>query len=495
MLKKFVKNTIILTSSALSIRFLGLTFKSYLVSCIGGEGIGLYQLVLSVFMLTASVSTAGISLCVTRFVTEYISEGKKDMVASVIRRCILVALVVSIIIMTLMICFSKEIAVYFLHDIRCVLSIKILGISLPFMAFSACLRGYFYAVRKAAFVAGEQLLEQLVEMGIFMLIISIFGKLSIEYSCAAIAVGTACAEILSCIYAFIAYKINHIDIKKKTTLPKSFVKKFMMIFLPVTGSSLLRSGLSAIENILIPRGLRLYGCDYSKSLSDYGTVTALAMPVIAFPSVLLYSVASLIIPEISEAHTKKHHLTVKSLCNRTYGFTFLFAIPITFLLIVFGKEIGMLFYSSSETGVFITMLAPIAPLMYIDAVTDGILKGLNEQLSYFKYNLIDSIVRVAMTFVLVPNYGIKAVVVVIYTSELLNTTLSVMRLIKITNLRIDIKNYIIKPTVTCIILCVIINMLKSAHFVTSYPVSMIMILLSFIAIYIFVNKNKIKILK
>lgn len=40
------------------------------------------------------------------------------------------------------------------------------------------------------------------------------------------------------------------------------------------------------------------------------------------------------------------------------------------------------------------MLAPLAPLLYLDSVVDGMLKGLNEQMRYLTYNIIDSVSRV-----------------------------------------------------------------------------------------------------
>ena len=50
--KKFLVNSILLVATALIIRSMGLAFRVYMSNTIGAEGIGLYQLILTVYMLS-----------------------------------------------------------------------------------------------------------------------------------------------------------------------------------------------------------------------------------------------------------------------------------------------------------------------------------------------------------------------------------------------------------------------------------------------------------
>ena len=52
----FVKNAAVLTFSALALRFAGIVFKVWLASAIGADGIGLYQLVFSLYALSGALS-------------------------------------------------------------------------------------------------------------------------------------------------------------------------------------------------------------------------------------------------------------------------------------------------------------------------------------------------------------------------------------------------------------------------------------------------------
>ena len=56
----FLKNAVILTASSLILRFAGIIFKVYITQLIGSEGVGLYQLVFSFYMLASTFATSGI---------------------------------------------------------------------------------------------------------------------------------------------------------------------------------------------------------------------------------------------------------------------------------------------------------------------------------------------------------------------------------------------------------------------------------------------------
>ena len=112
------------------------------------------------------------------------------------------------------------------------------------------------------------------------------------------------------------------------------------------------------------------------------------------------------------------------------------------------------------------MLAPVIPFMYLDSVVDGMLKGLNKQTSYLVFNLIDSIIRVILTYILVPIYGIKGVVGVIIISELLNTTMSLLKLISVTKVKIRLFSSVVYPIICISLPCLLCNMIPPLHHLT-----------------------------
>ncbi len=137
-------NAIILTASSLVMRASSIGYRTYLSSKIGTAGMGLYQLVMSVFILAITVSTSGISLAVTRIVTDTIAKGAPSQAKRAVRKCIIFALLLSLLAMVALYFSSDYVAIHWLGDQRVALSLKILAPGLPLMATCSCLKRIFY---------------------------------------------------------------------------------------------------------------------------------------------------------------------------------------------------------------------------------------------------------------------------------------------------------------------------------------------------------------
>ena len=94
--RKFLLQGIALTAFSLFFRITNIGYRAYLSGKIGAEGMGLYQLIFSVFLLAITLSTSGISLAVTRMVTAAIAANRRCTVRSVVTQCFLFCLTVSL---------------------------------------------------------------------------------------------------------------------------------------------------------------------------------------------------------------------------------------------------------------------------------------------------------------------------------------------------------------------------------------------------------------
>lgn len=457
--KRFFINSILLAGTALVIRSMGLGFRVYMSNTIGTEGIGLYQLIITVYMFFASVTTSGISLFVTRMVTDFIACGENGKAKRCVTLCLFISVIISSLFGCLMFMFSDELGTGFLGDSRTVLSIKILAPSLPFMAVSACLRGYFLARRSVMTTSFEQFIEQIAEIVVFALLVGKLAPMGLQYACSVVVIGTTGAEIISCIYSYVLYRLNLRKIVGKPEKVPRFWGKLASIALPVTGSSCLRSGFSAVENSLIPSGLRKNGANYTRALSLYGMISGMVMPIITFPSILIMPLSTLIIPEISQARAQGNTCAVRRMAEKLFRVGLMYSLPVMSIMIFLSNELGIVIYNSSDIGAYIAILAPVIPLMYLDSAVDGMLKGLNEQVSYLVFNVIDSVIRVVLTYLLIPIMGIKGFIIVIFVSELLNTGLSIWRFLSVTEIKLCVFEWIIRPLLCAVLSCLIIVLL------------------------------------
>ncbi|MBB6217553.1 stage V sporulation protein B [Anaerosolibacter carboniphilus] len=448
MKKILVVNTFILMGTSLLLRTVGISFRVYISNKIGAEGMGLYQLILSIYMLASTFATSGISTAVTRLVAEERGRGTPMTVNRIMKKALTFSAVLSTTVSVLLFIHADYIGRAWLHDPRTIIPLKILGPSLPFIGLSSCLRGYFYGVRKVIKPASAQILEEVTKIFIIVHAINIFIPRGLEYACAAVVVGTTAAEIASCGYMLMLYQWEERKCVKYDILkvePKGVFKRILNISLPVAASSYIRSGLKTVENIMIPAGFEKFGASNRASLAEYGMVKGMAMPILTFPSVFLSAFSTLLVPEISEARALNHTNRINYAISRVFQLTLLLAILVTGIFVSFSKELGMVIYKNEEIGILLKLLAPLVPFMYLDRIADGMLKGLNQQMSSLKYNTIDSLTRIGMIYYFIPMKGVTGFIIVIFISNILNSLLSIGRLLKVTRLKFKTLHWIVMP--------------------------------------------------
>ena len=89
MRQNYLKNAAILTVSGLALRLAGMLLRVCLANALGGEGIGLYELILAFYSVFITLATSGVSVAAARLVTEELS--RTDGAAGVrgMMRCVL----------------------------------------------------------------------------------------------------------------------------------------------------------------------------------------------------------------------------------------------------------------------------------------------------------------------------------------------------------------------------------------------------------------------
>ena len=448
----FYVNAIILTSSAVILRLVNIWFCSFICSKIGASGMGLYQLILSVFILGITLCCSGISLTVTRLVSE------KRATRDTIRRCALFAACLSLAAASLLFFSSDFVAVNFIGNPSAAVPLKLLSPSLIFIAVSSCLKGYFIAIRNTVVGVTSDIIEQFVTIGS-----SIFLLNRMKNSLNALIIGSTIGDFASFVYIVLMYLI-FVNIRKLSKEKGGgVIKSILHIAVPIFSSSFFRSLLSSVENVLIPRGLKQYGAGDDGALAQYGVMQGMVMPILFFPSSFLTALSVLLIPEMAQAKAENNQSSIQRYVEKAFRYTLIFSFLITSVLIVFADNIGVAIYKSHDVGNILKIMAPIIPLMYLDHVVDSILKGLDQQLYSLKYNFSDSIMRVVLIAVFVPKYGIKAFIAIIFMSEIYNASLSINRLLKVTKLKVDIVGWIIAPSVCAALLYYVLLLFQKLY--------------------------------
>lgn len=444
----FIKNALILTVTSFILRIIGMVFRVWLAGSIGAEGIGLYQVIFSVYVLAATFATSGISTAVTRIVTERLAINDKDGARRVLYISSILTLFIAAFTSLIIITFANPISKYLIGDMRAALSLKILCIGLPFMGVCSCFRGYFLARRSTLPPSICQIAEQLVRMGVIAFLIGKYAHLGLTYTSAAVLMGDSVAEAASCFLNWIFYRFDFKKLRQKTvdTLKKrAALSEIFRISMPISAGRYLHTALRTAENLITPNCLTKYSGTKTSALEQFGMIKGMAIPILLFPASLLSAVSTLLIPEITQSVAEKNNRSVQNAVEKVFTVTSLTSFLIAGIFFTVANQLGEVVYGSSSVGYLIKALAPLVPFMYVDLIADGILKGLDEQKFLFKSNVSDSLVRVILVLVLVPRFGMIGFLGVMLFSNLFTSILSVVKILKTTQTIKNFKKYFFKP--------------------------------------------------
>ncbi len=431
---KLVRDTAFLTTSSLIMRGIALVFQVWLVSRIGAAGIGLFGLVSSVSFFAATVSISGVRFATTRLISEEIGLDRQGGIGKAMWMCISYSLFFGLSAAVILYLCSEPLGFLGVGDARTVLSLKILSLSLPFLSLSSVFYGYFVACGRIYKGALVQMLEQLLRIGLVVVFLSYAPENDLELSCASVAAAGTVAEIFAFFLMITLFAFDRRRFRAEAKRSPRVPARMLSIAVPLALSTYARTSLTTIENLLVPRGLKAAGFSANSALAGYGTIQGMVFPIIFFPSCLLTSISELIVPELTAAQVsgKKDEIKrlIKKLLIRCLGYSLFIALMV-FLLSEF---LAGTIYKSAEAGYYIKIFSLLIPIMYMDMVTDGCLRGLGQQVWSMGFNIADALLGVILVYTLLPMYALKAYIFILFFEELFNFTLSIWRLIKVTEL-------------------------------------------------------------
>lgn len=434
--KKILMNTLLLTAASLLMRGIGMVFQVYLSRKIGASGLGLFQLIMSIYFLFTTFAISGIRFAATRLISEELGKSGNGSITGVVRKCLIYALIFGAAASAALLVLSDTIGMRWIKDTRSVLSLRVLATSLPFLAMTSVLSGYFTAVCRVIKSAAAQFAEQLTRIFIVWVVFSMHENMQLEFSCAVIMAGGAAGDLVSFLLQYTIYRFD----RRRYNLPREtrgVTLRMLNIALPLALSSYARTALSTLQQLLIPLGFEKSGATAEKSLSDYGIIQGMVMPVITFPSALFYSLAEIIVPELTEAQVCGKTGTIESLTGRILRLCTLFSFGVSAILFRYAHELGYALYGLDSVGTYIRLLSLLMPVMYLDSITDGMLRGLGQQLHSMWYNIADSLISLILVYTLLPKWAVNGYIFIICFTEAFNFALSIRRLSKVTKIKLN----------------------------------------------------------
>ena len=425
------QNVGLLTAANLLMRGVSMLFQVYLTARVGAAGVGLLQLILSVNLFAVTLGTSGLRVAALYLSAEAYGLRRYGGVRQAMVWCLTAGLLLSALVGGAMMAFAEPLALSVVGDLRAVLSLRLLGLTLPLSCLSTILSGCFTACGQVRTLVAVEVGDKAATVVLTMLLLQqgIAGDLA--HACAAIVGGNALAAVgsVAVLLGLLRRWLSKLD--GGGAMP-DMGRRLLGIAGPVAVSDYLRSGLGTLEQFLIPWGLGRFGGSHTQAMADYGVIHGMVFPVLMFPCTVLYAVADVLVPELARCRAEENQRRIRHVAGRCLRQGFLYAAAVAALLWLLAMPLGQLLYRSDDAGRYLRLFAPAVVMLYLDCLVDGMHKGLGQQVYTVRVNTLTSILDVALLYLLLPRWGIAGYYVSFWVSHGVNFYLSIRRLGELT---------------------------------------------------------------
>ena len=422
--KTIIKGTLILTIAGLLTKILGFYNRIFLTRLIGVVELGKYQLIFPIYMFVFACCSQGISTTLTKQTSYYIGKGSKEKADYIFKLSICISTILSLLLALTIYLNSNLISYKLLKNTDCGILLRIITIAMPFVAIKSCINFYFIGIDKPGYHGFSHLIEQIIRISAAY-ILSLFvmaDKVNAVLAVIAVVIGEVSATVIS----IVIYYVNRAKANKSKTVTekipltpkeKRYVRQyFKNDAIPITINNLIFTLFSTLEAIIMPAMLFYYYNDSDTALEMFGIVTGIVIPFILFPATITTSLSTMLLPAISYANARKDIRAINSALKNCIVFCLFLGALASAGFYVLGIPMCEIAFKSKEAGILLKKLCLLCPLIYTSGNLTSILNGIDKSFFALICNVIGISIRICFIFLMVPNYGLNAYAIGMFTS-------------------------------------------------------------------------------
>lgn len=425
---------LLLTAVNLILRLVSTSFQVYLSAKIGASGIGVLQLVLSVGSLALIAGIAGMRTATMYLTAGELGRKRPENVGHILSCCLRYSMLCSLTAASVLYFTAPALSARWVGEPSCCNAIRTYACFLPVSCLTGVMIGYFTAANRIGTLAVVEIAEQFVTMAVTMLLLSLWSKDDPAKATQAVICGSGIGACLT----LTLLTILRLAERSPKGQPFPVTKKLLDTAVPLALADDLKAGINTTENIMVPKRLARYPGS-SNPMALFGTVCGMVFPVLMFPAAIVFSLAELLIPEMARCHAAGSKLRIQYLAKRSLRIVLLYSAAFSGLLFLSAEPLCIKLYSNHQAGRFLALYAPLAPMLYCDAIIDAMNKGLGQQKICVRYNILTASMDVLFLFLLLPRYGMGGYFFSFLITHLINFILSLGLLLKTSEIQISLR--------------------------------------------------------
>jgi stage V sporulation protein B len=453
----FMRGAVVLIIAGFINKVIGFLYRIFAVRVVGPEGIGLYEMVIPVYSLILVVTTAGIPLAISKYVSEQVSLGNFREARKIFWVALGFLLCSGLVSVGVLWAFIPTLVGEILPDPRVYWCILTLSPTLFFTSISSAFRGYYQGLQNMVPPAIGQVVEQVIRVTVGIYFASKLLPYGIEYSVAGLAAGTMLGELLGLLVLALTFashrkkqwKLFPLNYRQKISSTGNILMSLFAFAIPVSLSRLINSLLLALQAIVIPLRLQVAGNTLRQATELYGQFSGIAISLLGLPTIITLSLATTLVPATSEALSKNDYQLLRSRTVKALQLSLIVGLPAGVVFYLLPEQLCSIIFNSPEAGIPLRILAIGCIFLYLSQTSSGILQGLGKVGITLRNSAAGAVCNIALIYVLtaVPTYGIRGTAIAMDISWALVALLNLCSVFYFTGISFSFGNFVAVPLV------------------------------------------------
>lgn len=424
---------------------LSFLYRIVLSRTIGAEGLGIYQLCLTVFAVFLTAASSGVPVTVSRLMAKSTAKNDLNGKHSAVTAGIICTLAITVP-AALILFFGRNAFGFLFSDKRCINIFVILLPGLVLTAIYSVIRGSFWGNKQFLPYSVIELLEDAVMVicGVILVVGAPNPVIGAKYATIAV--------LISYVFSFVVSIGWYLSTGGKFANPKAQLKPLIASSAPVTAMRTSASLLNSAVAFLLPTLLIAGGASSSEAMSLFGITVGMAVPILFMPSSAIGSIAVVVAPELSENYYRGKADAVRADVEKAIGACVLIAVIIVPFLFSLGGAISVFLYSSELCGEIVTFSSFIIFPMCLSMMTNTVLNSMNCEKQTLIYFIVGAVATLLCIGALTPLIGVYSYVCGLASSSLISAVLN-LRLLKKKCNGVNVAPYLIKGLAVILFAC------------------------------------------
>ena len=296
--KSAVRGSIALILSGLICKVLGAFFRVPLTYVLKEEGMGVFQLIMSLYTFALIFCSGGMSVTLSKMISKARVNADIIRMRSLYKIGILTSLILGFSVGLIFFIFAKQIS--FLQGSEpSFIGYTLMIILLPLGSVIACFRGIIQGNENMIPTAISQILEQSFKFVFGLAIAYFLIRFGVAFGVVGAILGIVIGEIVAFLY--LLFKVRRLTMRFEGKNFDGFFKNYI----PLTLSILTLPFVNAVDSFLIVGRLMAAGFSSVNALRLFGIQTGVVSAILNLPLIISTAIATSLLPAISYLSNKE----------------------------------------------------------------------------------------------------------------------------------------------------------------------------------------------